>query len=326
MKVTAVLGSPRENSVCLLYTSLLSLSTSDYSEFEELAVDLMGMCRERNVSLSLPSLRLDSFSFKVLEEIQGYKKSGLTFAPEAGSQRLRDVINKGITEEDIYGSVREALSLGWNHVKLYFMIGLPTETMEDLDGIARIAKKIKEINYELKGRKGGRFNVTVSVSNFVPKAHTPFQWEGQDSEATFIEKHDYLSRQLSVKGITFNYHDTEISALEAVFARGDRRLGRALIRAVELGCKFDGWSEHFRADLWKQAFCEVGMDPAFYSTRRRTYDEVLPWDHIDTFVSKEFLIRESEKAVKEQITQDCRQGCAGCGMNQKVKCRPEDRI
>ncbi len=306
--------------------SLLSLSTSDYSEFEELAVDLMGMCRERNVSLSLPSLRLDSFSFKVLEEIQGYKKSGLTFAPEAGSQRLRDVINKGITEEDIYGSVREALSLGWNHVKLYFMIGLPTETMEDLDGIARIAKKIKEINYELKGRKGGRFNVTVSVSNFVPKAHTPFQWEGQDSEATFIEKHDYLSRQLSVKGITFNYHDTEISALEAVFARGDRRLGRALIRAVELGCKFDGWSEHFRADLWKQAFCEVGMDPAFYSTRRRTYDEVLPWDHIDTFVSKEFLIRESEKAVKEQITQDCRQGCAGCGMNQKVKCRPEDRI
>lgn len=306
--------------------SLLSLSTSDYSHFEELALDLMKTCRERNVSLSLPSLRLDSFSFKVLEEIQGYKKSGLTFAPEAGSQRLRDVINKGITEENIYGSVREALSLGWNHVKLYFMIGLPTETRADLDGIAKIAKTIKEINYELKGRKGGRFNVTVSVSNFVPKAHTPFQWEGQDTESSLIEKHDYLSRQLSVKGITFNYHDTEISALEAVFARGDRRLGRALIRAVQLGCKFDGWSEHFNAALWKQAFSDTGIDPAFYSTRRRPYEEVLPWDHIDCFVSRDYLMREREKALREETTPDCRKKCGGCGMNQHIACMPEDRI
>ena len=206
------------------------------------------------------------------------------------------------------------------------MIGLPTETEADLDGIAQIAKKIKEINYELKGRKGGRFNVTVSVSNFVPKPHTPFQWEGQDTEKSFIQKHDYLSRQLSVKGITFNYHDTEISALEAVFARGDRRLGRALIQAVKLGCKFDGWSEHFNADLWKQAFSDTGIDPAFYNIRRRPYDEALPWDHIDSFVSRDYLIRENEKALKEETTPDCRKECSGCGMNRHAKCMPEDRI
>ncbi|MCQ4635827.1 TIGR03960 family B12-binding radical SAM protein [Anaerovorax odorimutans] len=303
--------------------SLLSLSTSDYSRFEELALDLMAMCKERNVSLSLPSLRLDSFSFNVLQEIQGYKKSGLTFAPEAGSQRLRDVINKGITEEDIYGAVRQALELGWSNVKLYFMIGLPTETYEDLSGIAEIARKIKEINYEIKGRKGGRFNVTVSISNFVPKAHTPFQWEAQDTEEAFFKKHDYLTKKLSIKGVTFNYHDTEVSAIEAVFARGDRRIGKALIRAFELGCKFDGWSEHFKAELWKQAFSETGIDPAFYSTRARDYDEILPWDMIDCFVSKDFLIRENEKARKEQITEDCRKGCAGCGMNSKANCMPE---
>lgn len=303
--------------------SLLSLSTSDYSEFENLALDLMGMCRERNVSLSLPSLRLDSFSFKVLEEIQGYKKSGLTFAPEAGSQRLRDVINKGITEDDIYGAVRQALKLGWNHIKLYFMVGHPTETFEDLDGIAEIAKKIKDINFEIKGKKGGRFNVTVSVSNFVPKAHTPFQWEAQDMEEQFIEKHNYLTKQLSIKNVTFNYHDTETSVLEAVFARGDRRVGKVLLRACELGCKFDGWSEHFRADLWKQAFEDTGIDPAFYSTRKREFDEILPWDIIDSFISKDFLKREYEKALDGEVTQDCRKGCVGCGMNRQADCMPE---
>lgn len=303
--------------------SLLSLSTSDYSQFEELALDLMAMCKERNVSLSLPSLRLDSFFFNVLQEIQGYKKSGLTFAPEAGSQRLRDVINKGITEEDIYGAVRQALELGWSNVKLYFMIGLPTETYADLDGIAEIARNIKEINYAVKGRKGGRFNVTVSVSNFVPKAHTPFQWEAQDTEESFFKKHDYLTKQLSMKGVTFNYHDTEVSALEAVFARGDRRVGKTLIRAFELGCKFDGWSEHFRGALWKQAFLETGVDPAFYATRARSYDEILPWDRIDCYVSRYFLIHENEKAKEAEITQDCRKGCAGCGMNRKANCMPE---
>ncbi len=303
--------------------SLLSLSTSDYSRFEELALDLMGMCKERNVSLSLPSLRLDSFSFKVLEEIQGYKKSGLTFAPEAGSQRLRDVINKGITEEDIYSATRQALELGWSNIKLYFMIGHPTETLEDLDGIAEIAKKIKEINYDIKGRKGGRFNVTVSVSNFVPKAHTPFQWVAQDTEEQFIEKHNYLTKQLSVKNVTFNYHDTETSALEAVFARGDRRVGKALLRACELGCKFDGWSEHFKADLWKQAFEDTGIDPAFYTTREHGLDEILPWDVIDSFISKDFLKKEYQKALSAETTHDCRKGCVGCGMNRKANCMPE---
>ncbi len=303
--------------------SLLSLSTSDYSQFEDLAIDLMGMCKERNVSLSLPSLRLDSFSFKVLEEIQGYKKSGLTFAPEAGSQRLRDVINKGITEEDIYSATRQALELGWSNIKLYFMVGHPTETLEDLDGIAEIAKKIKEINYDIKGRKGGRFNVTVSVSNFVPKAHTPFQWVAQDTEEQFIEKHNYLTKQLSVKNVTFNYHDTETSALEAVFARGDRRVGKALLRAAELGCKFDGWSEHFRADLWKQAFADTGVDPAFYTTRAHDLDEILPWDIIDSFISKDFLKKEYQKALGAETTHDCRKGCVGCGMNRKADCMPE---
>lgn len=303
--------------------SLLSLSTSDYSQFENLALDLMSMCKERNVSLSLPSLRLDSFSFKVLEEIQGYKKSGLTFAPEAGSQRLRDVINKGITEDDIYSATRQALELGWSNIKLYFMVGHPTETFEDLDGIAEIAKKIKDINFEIKGRKGGRFNVTVSVSNFVPKAHTPFQWEAQDTKEQFIEKHDYLTKQLSIKNVTFNYHDTETSSLESVFARGDRRVGKVLLRACELGCKFDSWSEHFKGDLWKQAFEDTGVDPAFYTTRKRDLDEILPWDIIDSFVSKDFLKREYEKAMSAQITQDCRKGCVGCGMNRKANCMPE---
>ncbi|MFR7991116.1 MAG: TIGR03960 family B12-binding radical SAM protein, partial [Anaerovoracaceae bacterium] len=193
--------------------SLLSLSTSDYSQFEPLALELMRKCREQNVSLSLPSLRLDTFSFNVLEEIQGYKKSGLTFAPEAGTQRLRDVINKGITEEDIYGAVRQAIDLGWNHIKLYFMVGLPGETDEDLDGIAEIAQNIIAIHRN-SGR-GGRFNVTVSVSNFVPKAHTPFQWAAQDSPEEFARKHDYLRRKLKIKGVTFNYHDNAVSRYEA---------------------------------------------------------------------------------------------------------------
>ncbi len=300
--------------------SLLSLSTSDYSEFESLATELMDICSKRDVSLSLPSLRLDSFSFKVLQEIQKYRKSGLTFAPEAGTQRLRDVINKGITEEDIFSSTRQAFELGWNTIKLYFMIGLPTETDEDLDGIAAIAQKIKDIAFEVKGKAAGRTRITVSVSNFVPKPFTPFQWEAQDRPEEFIRKHDYLRGRLQIKGVTFNYHETDVSFLEAVFARGDRKTCRALIRAHELGCKMDSWTEHFRKDLWMQAFEETGVDPAFYNYRKREYDEVLPWDMIDCFVTKEYLIKESEKAGNEQTTQDCRLGCTGCGMNRKTKC------
>ncbi len=300
--------------------SLLSLSTSDHSRFEDMAVELMGLCREQNVALSLPSLRLDSFSFKVLDEIQGYRKSGLTFAPEAGSQRLRDVINKNITEEDIYSATRQAIELGWEHIKLYFMIGLPTETYEDLDGIAEIAKRIVDINYEIRGRKGGRFRVTVSVSNFVPKAHTPFQWAAQDTPQDFIDKHDYLAQKLRIKGVTFHYHESNTSSLEAVFARGDRRTGKVLEEAHGLGCSFDAWSEHFDEKKWEHAFEIAGVDPSFYTTRKREISEFLPWDHIDPLVRRGYLASELEKANCGLVTPDCREGCTGCGMNQHTEC------
>ena len=309
--------------------SLLSLSTSDYSEFEELATELMGLCKVQNVALSLPSLRLDSFSFKVLDEIQGYRKSGLTFAPEAGTQRLRDIINKNITEDDIYSAVRQAVELGWEHIKLYFMIGLPGETYEDLDGIADIARKIMDINYEIRGRKGGRFRVTVSVSNFVPKAHTPFQWEAQDRPEEFIEKHNYLSSKLRIKGVTFNYHETVTSNLEAVFARGDRRTGRILEEAWKAGCIFDAWTEHFRPELWEKAFdkcaAEFGFEDgkaleAFYNYRKRSEDEVLPWDIINSFITRQYLLDEKHRAGRAETTPDCRLGCNLCGVNEYTAC------
>ena len=280
----------------------------------------MGICRERNVALSLPSLRLDSFSFNVLQEIQKYRKSGLTFAPEAGSQRLRDIINKNITEEDIFSAVEQAIELGWEHIKLYFMAGLPGETFEDLDGIGEIARRIMDINFRLRGRKGGRFRVTVSVSNFVPKAHTPFQWSAQDTKEMFIEKHNYLAKKLNIKGVTFNYHETETSSLEAVFARGDRRVGALLQRAHELGCRFDGWTEHFDAELWQKAFEETGTNMEFYCNRERDYDEVLPWSIVDPLVSDSFLRSENDKARAGQVTPDCREHCAGCGINRYAEC------
>lgn len=300
--------------------SLLSLSTSDYSQFEPLATDLMKMCGENNVSLSLPSLRLDSFSFQVLQEIQKYRKSGLTFAPEAGSQRLRDVINKNITEENIFSAVEQAIELGWEHIKFYFMDGLPGETYEDLDGIGKIASDIMDLNFKLKGRRGGRFRVTVSVSNFVPKAHTPFQWAAQDRPEEFRAKHDHLAKQLHIKGVTFNYHETKTSNLEAIFARGDRKVCRLLEHAYHLGCKFDGWTEYFKPQLWEQAFAETETDLDFYAYRERDYEEILPWDIIDPLISREFLIRENEKAKAAQVTPDCRRGCTGCGINRYATC------
>ena len=299
--------------------SLLSLSSSDHSQFETLAMDLAKRCSNANVALSLPSLRLDSFSFTVLQEIQKYRKSGLTFAPEAGTQRLRDVINKGITEEDIYGAVSQAIDLGWTHIKLYFMIGLPTETYEDLDGIADIARNIMNIKRE-KGGSIGRFSVTVSVSNFVPKAHTPFQWAPQDTAQSFREKHNYLRDKLRIKGVTFNYHDDDTSVLEAIIARGDRRVGKLLARAYELGCKMDSWSEHFHREVWDQAMEETGVKGDFYAFRTRDLSEVLPWDIIDSSIDKSFLISEWEKAQKEETTHDCRLGCVNCGINKRTKC------
>ena len=300
--------------------SLLSLSTSDYSCFEELATELIDYTKKENVSLSLPSLRIDRFAFDVLNKIQEYKKSGLTYAPEAGTQRLRDVINKGVTDDDIFNSIEQALILGWKHIKLYFMIGLPTETYEDLDGIADIAKRIIDLNYKINGPKGGRFNVTVSVSNFVPKADTPFQWEAQNSAEEFEEKHNYLAKKLKIKGVTFNYHDNKTSAYEAVFARGDRRTGRLLYEAHKAGARLDGWTEHFRPEAWEKAFSKSGINADFYTTRKRNFDEVLPWDVIDCGVSKKYLINEAKKAHDERITRDCRLGCTGCGMNRHVNC------
>ncbi|MBR6472106.1 MAG: TIGR03960 family B12-binding radical SAM protein [Firmicutes bacterium] len=300
--------------------SLLSLSSSDHTQFESLAMDLIDCTKSRQVSLSLPSLRMDKFAFNVLERIQEYKKSGLTYAPEAGTQRLRDVINKGVTDNDIYTSVRQALELGWTHIKLYFMIGLPTETYEDLDGIVTIAKNIRDLNYEINGKKGGRFSLNVSVSNFVPKADTPFQWEAQDTPESFRQKHNYLSERLKDKRITFNYHDNETSSFEAVFARGDRRTSRLLYEAWKLGCKLDGWSEHYRPDLWEQAFIDSGIDRDFYTIRKRDFNEIFPWDIIDCLVTRGFLMSEAKKAYDEKTTQDCRYGCVGCGMNREVPC------
>ena len=300
--------------------SLLSLSTSDHSQFEDLAMDLIDCTKKRQVSLALPSLRMDKFAFNVLQRIQEFKKSGLTYAPEAGTQRLRDVINKGVTDEDIYTSVWQALELGWTHIKLYFMIGLPTETYEDLDGIIEIAHRINDINYEINGRKGGRFKLTVSVSNFVPKADTPFQWEAQDTVEEFRKKHNYLNERLKSKHISLNYHDNETSSFEAVLARGDRRTSKLLYEAWKLGCKLDGWSEHYRPDLWASAFENSGIDRDFYTLRKRSFDEIFPWDIIDCLVTKDFMRSEAEKAYSGITTRDCRYGCVSCGINRDVRC------
>lgn len=294
--------------------SLTSLSTSDYSQLEEFTTELLDEMNERKVGLSLPSLRLDSFSLDLMEKAQKVRKSGLTFAPEAGTQRLRDVINKGITEEDLLSAVSLAFNGGWHGVKLYFMLGLPTETIEDVEGIADLAHKVVHVYKRVPMQKKGKgLNVTVSTATFVPKAFTPFQWEAQDSIENVSQKQMLLKDKVRSKQITYNYHENKLSFLEAVFARGDRRLGKALIKAWELGCKFDGWGEYFKYDIWMKAFEECGIDPYFYAARKREYDEILPWDHIDIGVSKKFLISESKKAYEEKITPNCRENCGGCG-------------
>ena len=296
--------------------SLVSLSTSDYSQLAELTDYLVEEYASKNVGISLPSLRLDNFSMEIANKIQKVRKSGLTFAPEAGSQRLRDVINKGITEEDLTRASRQAFEMGWNNIKLYFMIGLPTENYDDLDGISDLAYEVVDIYKDVhNGKFKGKFNVTVSTSTFVPKPFTPFQWNPQDVKSSVIEKQRHLVKKLKNRNITYNYHDSDTSLMEAVFARGDRRLGKVLLRAHELGAKFDGWDEHFDLEIWKQAMEECGLDISFYAHRTRELDEVFPWDHIDVGVSKKFLIREAKKALNEEITPDCRKGCNGCGIN-----------
>lgn len=276
----------------------------------------MDRYEDKKVGVSLPSLRLDSFSIDVLKEIQKVRKTGLTFAPEAGSQRLRDVINKGVTEEDLINAVGYAFKEGWSNIKLYFMIGLPTETEEDLLGIRDLGYKVKDIFFRLpKEKRQGNLKVTLSASCFVPKPFTPFQWVGQDSIESFNKKIDLLKKNIRDRKIVFNYHDPKLSYLEAIIARGDRRLGKAIIRAWEKGCKFDGWSEKFKYDKWIEAFNETGIDGDFFALREREIDEVLPWDFINTGVTKEYLIKEYEKAKGEELTRDCRLGCTNCGIN-----------
>ena len=297
--------------------SLASLSTSDYSQLEDLVRHLIDEYGSKKIGISLPSLRLDNFSLQLIEEIQKVRKTGLTFAPEAGSQRLRDVINKGITEEDLINATENAFNSGWSSVKLYFMIGLPTETDTDIIGIKDLAFKVVDAYYKTpKEQRGRGLNVTVSASTFVPKPFTPFQWEPQSTLDAIYAKQKLLISELKHKNITFNYHDSKTSLLEAVFAKGDRRLSKVLEIALEEGCKFDGWIEHFNFDKWMAIFDKANIDPSFYANRRREYDEVLPWDHIDVGVSKQFLIRESENAKNEKVTANCRTSCAGCGVNQ----------
>ena len=295
--------------------TLSSLSTGDYTCLPQLAHELMERFAKKRIALSLPSLRLDSDLKATLEETQKVRKSSLTYAMEAGTQRLRDVINKGITEENLVSSVSDAFASGWSSVKLYFMFGLPTETFEDLDGIADLANKVVRKYFETpKHIRAKGLRVNCSASCFVPKAFTPFQWEPQDTIEQFQEKQKHLCRIMHIKGVEFNWHEPQVSFLEAVFARGDRRTADALEAAWRLGCRFDGWTDQFKFDKWMEAFEQTGVDPKFYANRRREKDELLPWAFIDAGVTQEFLWRERERAVCEKPTPDCRKGCQGCGL------------
>lgn len=295
--------------------SLTSLSTSDYRDFHPLAESLIEKFKPMNVNLSLPSLRLDSISLKLLDKVNQVRKSGLTFAPEAGTQRLRNVINKGLTEEDIMNACNLAFRSGWNTIKLYFMIGLPTETYEDLDGIVDIANKIVDLYYSIpKEERTKGLSVTVSASTFVPKPFTAFQWCGQNSIEEIKQKQDYLKKNLTNRAIKFNWHEPEISVIEAILAKGDRRLNKAIYKAWELGAKFDSWGEFFDYDRWLKAFADTGIDYKYYSERSVDLNENLAWDHINILVSKDFLKKEYNKAMNEEITLNCRTKCATCGV------------
>ncbi len=298
--------------------SLASLSTSDYRELMELIDKLLEITVDKRINLSLPSLRVDNFSMELMEKVQKVKKSGLTFAPEAGTQRLRDVINKNVLEEDLIRTSGIAFRGGYNRIKLYFMLGLPTETDEDVLGIGELAQKVIESYYDIpiEERKGRSVSVTVSTSFFVPKPFTPFQWEPQNRISDMEKKADMLKKSITNRKIVYNWHESDVSFLEEVFAKGDRRLGEVLITAVEKGCKFDGWSDFFDYDKWMEAFRENGIDPEFYALRKIPYDEILPWDYADIGVSKEFLIEEHKKAYNGETTPSCRDNCAGCGAAQ----------
>ena len=294
--------------------SLSSLSSSDYTKMKELLEKMLTWSEDDKVSVSLPSLRVDGFSDELVQKLQSIRRSGLTFAPEAGTQRLRNVINKNVTEEELIQTCTMAFRGGWTSVKLYFMIGLPTETMEDVAGIAALGQSVVNAYYRCPEKpKGKSVNVTVSASSFVPKAFTPFQWEPQDTIETLHEKQKHLRDSITTKKIKCNWHEADTSFLEGVFARGDRRLGRVLLEAHKSGCKFDGWGDFFSLERWMGVFERCGVDPAFYANRRHDFDEILPWDHLDYGVSKEFLKRECLKAYEDRTTPNCREQCSGCG-------------
>ena len=298
--------------------SLSSLSSSDYSQLKGLVNFLIDEFKGKGVNISLPSLRIDAFSLDVMSKVQDIKKSSLTFAPEAGSQRLRDVINKGLTEEIILKGAREAFEAGWNRVKLYFMLGQPTETVEDMEGIALLSEKIAEEYYEIpKDQRHGKVQVVASSSFFVPKPFTPFQWARMCTKEEFIERANIVRSKFremkNFKSLKYNWHEAELTVLEGVLARGDRRVGAVIEEAYKNGAIYDSWSEYFNNDIWMKAFETCGVDIGFYTTRERSLDEIFPWDFIDAGVSKAFLKREWERALKGEVTPNCRQACSGCG-------------
>lgn len=299
--------------------SLSSLSSSDYSRLPELMDFLIENCGKRKINISLPSLRIDAFSLDVMNKVQDVKKSSLTFAPEAGSQRLRNVINKGLTEEVILEGARLAFEGGWTRVKLYFMLGLPMETEEDIVQIAELCNKIAALFYETvpKEKRNGRVQIVASTSFFIPKPFTPFQWADQCTKEEFLDKayltRKAISQQLNQKSIKYNWHEADVSVLEGIMARGDRRLNQVILRAYEKGCLYDAWSEYYKNDLWMETFAECGIDPAFYTTRVRPDSEIFPWDFLDCGVKKEFLLDEWHKAKEASVTPNCRTKCSGCG-------------
>ena len=297
--------------------ALVSLSSSDYSQIEPLVRQLTTCYQHPPLAVSLPSLRIDSFSVELAEMFQGQRKTGLTFAPEAGSQRLRDVINKNVTEEDLLRTAEAAYSSGWRRIKLYFMVGLPTETLDDVAAIVDLVKKVRAIGRRHQGKKA---QVNVSLGTFVPKAFTPFQWLPLAAEGSLEEKQELLRRGLRMPGISFSWQDPRTTLLEAALSRGDRRLGRVIHRAWQLGAKFDAWDELFDEGLWWRAFTEAGLDPNFYARRERPLDEVLPWDHIDVGVKKEFLVGEYQRSLCTEVSPDCRQHCMSCGILDAFRC------
>ncbi|MBQ6707848.1 MAG: TIGR03960 family B12-binding radical SAM protein [Clostridia bacterium] len=312
------------NQQCLALTestgydeiSLCSLSTSDYTGLPSLLEKLLSWTTDDRINLSLPSLRIDNFSDDLMEKLLEVRRSGLTFAPEAGTQRLRDVINKNITEEEVLSTAKKAFSGGWTAVKLYFMLGLPTETLEDVKGIAELAQKVVNEFYNNPEKpKGKSVSVSVSAASFVPKPFTPFQWEAQATPDELKEKQDYLLESTTTKKVRVSFHKTPTSLMEAVFARGDRRVSAVIESAWKKGCKFDSWDDQFDFDKWVEAFADCGLTMDFYANRKRSFDEVLPWDHMDYGISKAFLIKENEKAHNAQTTPHCREKCAGCGTN-----------